>query len=78
MFKVILKNLSWVIQHSNGELLHECKKLGWQGLKSDLPEIKDKRIAVNPVMFGYYNKAQAVILCEKLNKEGENYGTNFN
>lgn len=72
MYKVVQKNkLHYMIQHSNGEYVYEIRKTGWVGLKADLPEYakKNKRLAIHEVIFGCYDKAEAVKLCEKLNKE---------
>lgn len=70
MFEVVKKDLYWMIQNSNKELVYIVRKTGWIGLKSDLPEYAkiNKRLAVHPLMFGHYDKANAVKTCERLNK----------
>ena len=73
MFEVIRQEIYWLIKGPDDSLVHTITKTGWVGLKSNLPDyaLSDKRMASHPLMFGYYDKAKAMKLCEKLNKEKE-------
>ena len=72
MFNVIKEDFYWVIQDSStGELVCKVEKTGQIGLKSNLPKLEDKRMVIKPLMFGFYDKASAILMCQKLNKEEE-------
>lgn len=72
MFNVIKEDFYWVIKESStGELVCKVGKTGQIGLKSNLPKLEDKRMAIRPLMFGPYDTASAILLCQKLNKQEE-------
>ena len=71
MYEVIRQEIYWLIKGPDGSLIYTITKTGWVGLKSNLPDyaLSDKRMASHPLMFGYYDKAKAVRLCEELNRK---------
>ena len=70
-FSVIQRGCNWAIQNTETkEFVFFLKSTNEYGYQKSLYELakQDKRLHVDRLLFGYYDKVSAVKFCEKLNR----------
>lgn len=70
-YEVVARGYNWAIRNSQtGEFLYRIHKTEEYGSKTGIETVlkNNKRISYDMALFGYYNKLDAVRICEQINQ----------